>query len=78
MSQSQTNITVEVTLAEYVDLMRVRKGLSKADLAARLGVQPRTVAVWGEQGWPVRAERIVQVCNLLDIDPAVFLPSEAA
>lgn len=69
-------ITAEVTLPEYVDLMRVRKGLTRADFANRMGVQRRTVATWAEQGWRVRADRIVMVCSLLDIDPKLFLPSE--
>lgn len=68
-------ITTEITLPEYVDLMRVRKGLSKADLAKRMGVQPRTLATWAEQDWRVRADRIVQVCSLLDLDPKIFLPT---
>lgn len=69
-------ITAEVTLPEYVDLMRVRKGMTRAEFANRLGVQRRTVATWAEQGWRVRADRIVQVCSILDIDPKLFLPSE--
>lgn len=67
-------ITAEVTLSEYVDLMRVRKDMTRADLASRLGVQPRTLATWAEQGWQVRVERIAQVCSLLDLDPKIFFP----
>jgi DNA-binding transcriptional regulator YiaG len=70
-----TTITAEVTLPEYVDLMRTRKGMTRSDFAAKLGVQRRTVATWAEQGWQVRADRIVQVCSLLDLDPTIFLPS---
>jgi DNA-binding Xre family transcriptional regulator len=73
--QQQPTITVEVTLAEYVDLMRVRKDMTRADLAQRMGVQRRTVATWAEQGWRVRADRIVQICSMLDIDPKIFLPA---
>jgi transcriptional regulator with XRE-family HTH domain len=68
-------IAVEVTLSEYVDLMRVRKDMTRADLASHLGVQPRTLATWAEQDWRVRADRIVQVCSLLSIDPKVFFPT---
>jgi transcriptional regulator with XRE-family HTH domain len=68
-------ISAEVTLSEYVDLMRVRKGLTRAELANRMGVQRRTVATWAEQGWQVRADRIVQICSLLELDPKIFLPS---
>lgn len=69
-------IQVEVTLSEYVDLMRVRKDMTRADIAQQMGVQPRTLATWAEQGWRVRADRIVQICSLLDIDPKLFLPNE--
>lgn len=70
----KTAITAEVSLPEFVDLMRVRKGLTRAEFAARLGVQRGTVDIWAKQGWRVRADRIVQVCSILDIDPKVFLP----
>lgn len=68
-------ITTEVTLSEYVDLKRVRKDMTRADLANRLGVQPRTLATWAEQNWRVRADRIMQVCSILDLDPQILLPS---
>jgi DNA-binding Xre family transcriptional regulator len=67
-------ITAEVTLSEYVDLMRVRKDMTRVELATAMGVQPRTLATWAEQDWRVRADRIVQVCSLLDLDPEIFLP----
>lgn len=73
--QQKPTITAEVTLPEYVDLMRARKGMTRADFANRLGVQPGTVIIWAKQGWRVRADRIVQVCSLLDIDPKLFLPT---
>lgn len=69
-------ITTEVTISEFVDLKRVRKGMTRADLAKRMGVQPRTLATWGEQDWRVRADRIVQVCSILDLDPQILLPTE--
>lgn len=74
-AMQKPTITTEVTLAEYVDLMRVRKDMTRADLAQHMGVQPRTLATWAEQGWQVRADRIVQVCSLLDLDPKIFLPT---
>jgi DNA-binding XRE family transcriptional regulator len=76
---SQPTINVEVSLPEYVDLMRTRKGITQVALADRLGVRRQTLTAWSEQGWQgVRIERIVQVCSELDIDPAVFLPKEAS
>lgn len=75
-----TTITVEVSLSEYVDLMRSRKGLTKVAFADSLGVRPQTVEAWADKDWQgVRVERLVQVCSELEIeDPAVFIPKDAA
>lgn len=76
---SQQTITVEVDLAEYVDLTRKRKDITQVELADRIGVRRQTLDAWSKQKWQgVRVERIVQICSELDIDPRLFLPKEAA
>jgi transcriptional regulator with XRE-family HTH domain len=67
-------ITAEVTLSEYLDLMRARKGMTRADLASRLGVRRQALYDWQEKGWEIGADRIVQICSLLDLDPKIFFP----
>jgi transcriptional regulator with XRE-family HTH domain len=55
---------------------RKRAGLSQADLAAKLGVSPGTVAGWesaGEHAHGMRLDRVAEVAKALGVEVAELI-----
>jgi transcriptional regulator with XRE-family HTH domain len=71
-------VTSYETLGDKLTRLRRAKGLSKTDLAGRLGVTATSICYWEQGRSRPRLARLQALSQLLDVSPAELLAPDGA
>ncbi len=78
MTQSATNANVDGLLGRRIKDARAERKFTIAHIAARMGVDPRTVAGWQSGRSKPSYERLILLAQILDKPPSFFIDEAAA